>query len=147
LNKDLATLTTKLYDVNPLAEGTLTTKKNIYINFAFNSVIVDLDSLELGEKRLLEVDNRLVLSTNLTTRFLVSSVDVLHAFAVPELGLKIDAVPGRLNQILVFINRPGVYYGQCSELCGTNHGFMPIVVQAVKPSDYLKYIEKIKNSL
>lgn len=121
--------------------------ESIYSSFAFNSVIVDLDSLELGEKRLLEVDNRLVLSTNLTTRFLVTSVDVLHAFAVPELGFKVDAVPGRLNQILVFVSRPGVYYGQCSELCGTNHGFMPIVIQAVTPSNYLNYIKKINSEI
>src|SRR4051794_16558404 len=84
--------------------------KNIYTNFSFNSVILDLDSLNIGDKRLLEVDNRLVLSTNLITRFLISSTDVLHSFAVPELGFKVDATPGRLNQILMFISRPGIYY-------------------------------------
>jgi len=119
--------------------------KNIYTSYAFNSVILDLNSLEVGNKRLLEVDNRLVLSTNLTTRFLVSSADVLHSFSVADLGFKVDATPGRLNQLLVFISRPGVYYGQCSELCGTNHGFMPIVVQAVTPTTYLNYIDKINN--
>jgi heme/copper-type cytochrome/quinol oxidase subunit 2 len=121
--------------------------KTIYSNFSFNSVIKDLESLEIGEKRLLEVDNRLILSTNLTIRFLVTSTDVLHAFAVPELGFKVDAVPGRLNQILSFINRPGIYYGQCSELCGTNHGFMPIVIEGVLPKDFIKYIKKIENNL
>lgn len=120
--------------------------KNIYMSYAFNSVIMDLDSIESGYKRLLEVDNRLVLSTNVTTRFLVSSADVLHSFAVPELGFKIDANPGRLNQILIYISRPGVYYGQCSELCGNSHAFMPIVIQAVSPSNFLSYLEKIKNS-
>lgn len=118
--------------------------RNIYMSYAFNSVIMDLDSIESGYKRLLEVDNRLVLSTNVTTRFLVSSADVLHSFAVPELGFKIDANPGRLNQILIYISRPGVYYGQCSELCGNSHAFMPIVIQAVSPSNFLTYLEKIK---
>lgn len=121
--------------------------KNIYMSYAFNSVIVDTDNLELGFKRLLEVDNRLVLPTNMTTRFLVSSSDVLHSFAMPELGFKIDANPGRLNQILVYISRPGVYYGQCSELCGTSHAFMPIVIQAVTPDNFITYIEKIKNNI
>lgn len=116
------------------------------MSYAFNSVIMDLDSIESGYKRLLEVDNRLVLSTNVTTRFLVSSADVLHSFAVPELGFKIDANPGRLNQILIYISRPGVYYGQCSELCGNSHAFMPIVIQAVSPSNFLTYLEKIKNN-
>jgi len=120
--------------------------KNIYMSYAFNSVIIDTDNLELGFKRLLEVDNRLVLPTNMTTRFLVSSSDVLHSFAMPELGFKVDANPGRLNQILVYISRPGVYYGQCSELCGTSHAFMPIVIQAVTPDNFINYIEKIKTN-
>jgi cytochrome c oxidase subunit 2 len=121
--------------------------KTLYSNFSFNSVIKDLDILDIGEKRLLEVDNRLILSTNLTIRFLVTSTDVLHAFAVPELGFKVDAVPGRLNQILSFINRPGIYYGQCSELCGANHGFMPIVIEGILPEDFIKYIKKIENNI
>jgi heme/copper-type cytochrome/quinol oxidase subunit 2 len=85
--------------------------KLVYCTFSFDSVIKDLDSLNLGEKRLLEVDNRLILSTNETIRFLITAADVLHSFSVPELGLKVDAVPGRLNQLLSFINRPGIYYG------------------------------------
>ncbi len=83
----------------------------------------------------------------MTTRFLVSSSDVLHSFAMPELGFKIDANPGRLNQILIYISRPGVYYGQCSELCGTSHAFMPIVIQAVTPNNFLDYLEKVKDKL
>lgn len=114
----------------------------MYSRFAFNSVIVDAESLEFGTKRLLEVDNRLVLPTNATIRFLVTGSDVLHAFAVPELGFKVDAVPGRLNQIILFINRPGIYYGQCSELCGANHAFMPIVIEGVLPNVFLKYLDK-----
>lgn len=118
--------------------------KNIYTNYAYNSVIIPQDNLIFGTKRLLEVDNRLVLPTNITIRFLITSADVLHAFAMPELGFKVDAVPGRLNQILVFINRPGIFYGQCSELCGANHAFMPIVIQSVLPETYLTYIENIQ---
>lgn len=119
--------------------------ENIYTNFAFDSRILRGDDLEFGTKRLLEVDNRLVLPTNVTTRFLISSSDVLHSFAMPELGFKVDATPGRLNQILVYISRPGVYYGQCSELCGAEHGFMPIVIQAVTPKKYLTYLENVFN--
>lgn len=101
--------------------------------------------MEFGTKRLLEVDKRLVVPINMTLRFLITSGDVLHAWAVPELGLKIDAVPGRLNQIIAFITVPGVYYGQCSELCGASHGFMPIVVVALPYLDFLVWIDS-KNS-
>jgi cytochrome c oxidase subunit 2 len=118
----------------------------VYINYAFNSVICDIDNLKIGQKRLLEVDNRLVLPTNTTIRFLVSSSDVLHSFAMPELGFKIDANPGRLNQILTYISRPGIYYGQCSELCGTSHAFMPIVIQAITPSNFINYLELVYKS-
>jgi cytochrome c oxidase subunit 2 len=79
---------------------------------------------------LLEVDNRLFLPVGVPIRLLITSSDVLHSWAVPNLGIKVDAVPGRLNQFIVEIKRPGVFYGQCSELCGPFHGFMPIVVQA-----------------
>lgn len=120
---------------------------SVYVSYSYNSNIKNIDDLESGQKRLLEVDNRLILSTNVTIRFLIGSSDVLHSFAVPELGLKVDAVPGRLNNLLLYINRPGVYYGQCSELCGTNHAFMPIVIQAVTPSKYLEYIDKILNKI
>jgi heme/copper-type cytochrome/quinol oxidase subunit 2 len=86
-----------------------------------------------------------VLPTNVTIRFLITSTDVLHSFAMPGLGFKVDANPGRLNQILVFISRPGVYYGQCSELCGANHGFMPIVIQSIMPEKYSDYLKKFNN--
>jgi len=83
-----------------------------------------------GSFRLLEADSPLLLPTNEQIRILVTSADVLHAFSVNSLGVKVDAVPGRLNQVAAFIKRPGTFYGQCSELCGTNHAFMPIVVNA-----------------
>jgi heme/copper-type cytochrome/quinol oxidase subunit 2 len=72
------------------------------------------------------VDNRLVLPVQSHIRLLTSSADVIHSFAVPSLGIKLDAIPGRLNQVTLFIKRQGVFYGQCSELCGSNHGFMPL---------------------
>jgi heme/copper-type cytochrome/quinol oxidase subunit 2 len=87
-------------------------------------------------KRLLEVDRRVFLPLNMHIRIIVTSGDVLHSWAVPELGVKVDAVPGRLNQFLVFIQTPGVFYGQCSELCGVSHGFMPIVIQALPFDDF-----------
>lgn len=92
--------------------------------------------------RLLEVDNRLLVPTNTHIRVLVTSADVLHSWAVPSLGVKVDACPGRLNQVFLFIKREGVFYGQCSELCGVNHGFMPIVVQAVNQDEYLTWVGK-----
>ena len=73
---------------------------------------------------------------------LITSADVLHSWAVPSLGVKVDACPGRLNQVFMFVKREGVFYGQCSELCGVNHGFMPIVVQAVSQDEYLTWVGK-----
>ncbi|CAM9430913.1 unnamed protein product [Ectocarpus fasciculatus] len=92
--------------------------------------------------RLLEVDNRLLVPTNTHIRMLITSADVLHSWAVPSLGVKVDACPGRLNQVFIFVKREGVFYGQCSELCGVNHGFMPIVVQAVSQDEYLTWVGK-----
>ena len=92
--------------------------------------------------RLLEVDNRLFVPTITHIRVVVTSVDVLHSWAVPSLGIKVDACPGRLNQVFLFVKREGVFYGQCSELCGVNHGFMPIVVQAINQDDYLSWVGK-----
>jgi len=101
------------------------------VNLEFDSNLVSEDDLVKGTHRLLEVDNRLFLPVGVPVRLLITSSDVLHSWAVPSLGIKVDAVPGRLNQFVVEIKRPGVFYGQCSELCGPFHGFMPIVIQAV----------------
>lgn len=92
----------------------------------FDSYLVPEDELNPNGLRLLEVDNPLVIPANSYIRFLVTSADVLHSWAIPSLGIKVDAVPGRLNQMFTFIKRPGDFYGQCSEICGVNHGFMPI---------------------
>ena len=104
---------------------------------AFDSYMVPESSLnkdgvnssELRVLRLLEVDNRLIIPWNEHVRFLISSADVLHSWSIPSLGVKMDACPGRLNQVSLFLNRPGVFYGQCSEICGVNHSFMPICVE------------------
>ena len=105
----------------------------------FDSYIVSEADLNLGSPRLLEVDNRLVIPTGLDIRLLVSSADVLHSWAVPALGIKVDAVPGRLNQFRLAALVPGVYYGQCSEICGANHRFMPIAVERVGIKDWINW--------
>jgi len=99
--------------------------------------MVPTSDLSPGDLRLLEVDNRLIVPIQAQVRVLVTAADVLHSFAVPSLSVKIDAVPGRLNQTSFFIKRPGVFYGQCSEICGANHSFMPIVIEAVSLDKYI----------
>lgn len=107
----------------------------------FDSYMVQEDDLAIGQFRLLEVDNRVVVPTNSHIRILITASDVLHSWAIPSLGIKLDACPGRLNQTSMFIKREGVFYGQCSEICGVNHGFMPIVVEAVSLEDYLTWLK------
>lgn len=107
---------------------------------AFDSYMVPEDELVEGQFRLLEVDNRLVVPTNTHVRLITTSADVLHSWALPSAGIKMDACPGRLNQTDLFLKREGVYYGQCSEICGVNHGFMPIVVEAVSLNDYVTWV-------
>jgi len=107
----------------------------------FDSYMVPFSSLNVGDLRLLEVDHPIVCPIDTHLRFIVTSTDVLHSFAVPSLGIKIDTVPGRLNQVSCFIKREGTFYGQCSELCGVNHGFMPIKVIAVSTKDFNTFLE------
>nr|YP_010466484.1 cytochrome c oxidase subunit II [Opsarius pulchellus]UDN38821.1 cytochrome c oxidase subunit II [Opsarius pulchellus]UVF28243.1 cytochrome c oxidase subunit II [Opsarius pulchellus] len=102
-----------------------------YEDLGFDSYMVPTQDLTTGSFRLLEVDHRMVIPKESPIRVLVSAEDVLHSWAVPSLGVKMDAVPGRLNQTTLIVTRPGVFYGQCSEICGANHSFMPIVVEAV----------------
>lgn len=106
----------------------------------YESYMIPEEDLELGQFRLLEVDNNMVIPVNTHIRIIVSAADVLHSWAIPSLGIKCDAVPGRLNQTSVFVKREGLYYGQCSEICGVNHGFMPIVVEAVNLPQYISWI-------
>nr|YP_010957410.1 cytochrome c oxidase subunit II [Remora brachyptera]WMY90711.1 cytochrome c oxidase subunit II [Remora brachyptera]WNH36933.1 cytochrome c oxidase subunit II [Remora brachyptera] len=102
-----------------------------YEDLGFDSYMIPTQDLTPGQFRLLEADHRMVIPMDSPVRVLISAEDVLHSWAVPSLGVKVDAVPGRLNQATFIVNRPGVYYGQCSEICGANHSFMPIVVEAV----------------
>nr|YP_004465027.1 cytochrome c oxidase subunit II [Psilorhynchus sucatio]BAK22968.1 cytochrome c oxidase subunit II [Psilorhynchus sucatio] len=102
-----------------------------YEDLGFDSYMVPTQELTPGQFRLLEADHRMVVPMESPVRVLVSAEDVLHSWAVPALGVKMDAVPGRLNQTAFIASRPGVFYGQCSEICGANHSFMPIVVEAV----------------
>lgn len=106
----------------------------------FDSYMISDDDLEEGQIRLLDVDNKLVLPINTHVRALITSTDVLHSWAVPSLGVKMDACPGRLNQVSIFIKREGSFYGQCSEICGVQHGFMPIVIEATSIENYIKWI-------
>jgi len=111
-------------------------KKVAIFKFNYDSIIVsDLDLLK-GGKRLLETDKVLILPYKVVIRLLITSVDVLHAWALPELGVKVDAVPGRLNQAIIIPNNLGIFYGQCSELCGVSHGFMPIKVNIITRKDF-----------
>lgn len=114
---------------------------NEYINdFYFDSYMVPETDLRFGDFRLLEVDNPVYVPTNVHLRFLITSTDVLHSWAIPSLGVKVDAVPGRLNQVSVFLKREGTFYGQCSEICGVNHGFMPIVIKGISVEEYLRFL-------
>jgi cytochrome c oxidase subunit 2 len=106
----------------------------------FDSNVLQEDDLEFGKLRLLEVDNRLVLPVAKHIRLLTTAGDVIHSFAIPSLGMKLDAIPGRLNQSMLFIKRQGIFYGQCSELCGVNHSMMPISVEAVDEHDFIDWI-------
>jgi len=111
-------------------------------NIEFDSYIIPSNSLNEGDFRLLEVDNRVILPFITHIRFLVRAADVIHSWTVPALGVKADAIPGRLNQLNILINRPGIFYGQCSEICGANHSFIPIRVEAIKPSDFLLWVQQ-----
>lgn len=98
--------------------------------------------LQEGEPRLLKTDNPVVLPVDTDIRILTTAADVIHAFAVPAFGVKMDAVPGKTNETWVRINKPGIYYGQCSELCGSKHAFMPIEIHAVSKQEYLSWVKE-----
>nr|YP_138308.1 cytochrome c oxidase subunit II [Microhyla heymonsi]AAT07902.1 cytochrome c oxidase subunit II [Microhyla heymonsi] len=110
-----------------------------FANLNFDSYMIPTKELTPGQFRLLEVDNRMVTPIGMSTRTIITADDVLHSWAVPSLGVKTDAIPGRLNQASFLVSRPGVYYGQCSEICGANHSFMPIVVEALPVPDFLNW--------
>ncbi|NP_038290.1 cytochrome c oxidase subunit II (mitochondrion) [Penaeus monodon] len=111
-----------------------------FLQIEFDSYMIPSNELSEDGFRLLDVDNRTVLPMNTQIRVLISAADVIHSWTVPALGVKADAIPGRLNQVSFLMNRPGLFYGQCSEICGANHSFMPIVVESVSVKSFLNWI-------
>jgi cytochrome c oxidase subunit 2 len=112
-------------------------------NIEFDSYIIPTNECEVNSFRLIDVDNRIILPINNQIRILVSAADVLHSWTIPSLGVKVDATPGRLNQTNFLINRPGLFFGQCSEICGANHSFMPIVIERIPTNYFIKWINSI----
>nr|WAK85096.1 cytochrome c oxidase subunit II [Eucrate crenata] len=111
-----------------------------FMHLEFDSYMIPSNELDQSMFRLLDVDNRTVLPMNTQVRVIISAADVIHSWTVPSLGVKADAIPGRLNQASFMINRPGLFYGQCSEICGANHSFMPIVIESVNTNTFLNWI-------
>jgi len=110
-----------------------------FYNIEFESYIIN--NLEKENFRLIEVDNKTILPYKFNIRLLISSDDVIHSWTIPRLGIKIDAIPGRINQINLFINRPGIYFGQCSEICGINHRFIPIQIESINLNKFILWIK------
>nr|ASS30664.1 cytochrome c oxidase subunit 2 [Gastroptychus rogeri] len=115
-----------------------------FMDLDFDSYMIT-NSINLKSFRLLDVDNRVILPMNMQVRVLVTAADVLHSWTVPALGVKTDAIPGRLNQINFMINRPGLFLGQCSEICGANHSFMPIMLESVSTLSFLNWVSSMNN--
>ena len=115
-------------------------------DFSFSATMVDEADLGPGQPRLLATDNEVVVPVGKVVRLLLTSGDVIHAWAVPSFGVKRDAVPGRLNEAWFRVDQPGTYYGQCSELCGMNHAFMPIQVKAVSEADYEAWLQTAREA-
>nr|YP_009441749.1 cytochrome c oxidase subunit II [Vincenzellus ruficollis]AOY39294.1 cytochrome c oxidase subunit 2 [Vincenzellus ruficollis] len=114
-----------------------------FMNIEFDSYMIPQNEMNLFNFRLLDVDNRMMTPFETQIRILVTAADVIHSWTIPSLGVKIDGTPGRLNQISFMSNRSGLFYGQCSEICGANHSFMPIVMESVSPNFFIKWISKI----
>ncbi len=113
-------------------------------NFEFDSLMVADKDLKPGQPRLLTVDNEMVVPVNKVVHVLVTGADVIHSFAVPSFGIRIDAIPGRLNETWFKATTKGMFYGQCSELCGRDHAFMPIVVHVVSEADFTAWVAQAK---
>lgn len=109
-------------------------------NFAFDALMVEDEDIQPGQLRLLETDNEVVLPVDTNVRLLMTADDVIHSWAIPAFAVKLDAVPGRVNETWTRIEREGVYYGQCSELCGVRHGYMPIKVRAVSKEEFTAWV-------
>nr|YP_002364603.1 cytochrome c oxidase subunit II [Pedetontus silvestrii]ACC60217.1 cytochrome c oxidase subunit II [Pedetontus silvestrii] len=146
-----------LYLLDELSEPTLTLKTighqwywsyeySDFINVEFDSYMIPLNDLNSSGFRLLDVDTRTILPMNNQVRMLISAADVLHSWTIPTLGVKADAIPGRLNQTNFMINRPGLFFGQCSEICGANHSFMPIVIESVTTSQFINWMQNMMST-
>nr|AEM66831.1 cytochrome c oxidase subunit II [Rhinusa linariae] len=116
-----------------------------YKNLEFNSYMIPEEEMMSSNFRLLDVDNRMIIPFNTQIRLIISSTDVIHSWTIPALGVKIDAMPGRLNQANLNINRTSLFFGQCSEICGANHSFMPIVIETVSTNNFIKWMNFMNN--
>nr|DBA43834.1 TPA_asm: COX2 [Bombus trifasciatus] len=110
-------------------------------NYEFDSYL--LNYMYINQFRLLETDNRLIIPFKISIRMIISSLDVIHSWTIPSLGVKVDAIPGRINQLNLLCIRPGIYFGQCSEICGMNHSFMPIMLESTSYYYFHKWIKKM----
>lgn len=110
-------------------------------NIEFDSYIIPSNEIKINNLRLLDVDNRTIIPINSQIRTLITAADVLHSWTIPSMGVKADATPGRLNQVNFYSNRPGLFFGQCSEICGANHRFMPIVVESVPRKIFIRWVK------
>ena len=106
----------------------------------YDSYIIPSNEINSDIFRLLDADRRIIIPFNTRIRLLISSTDVIHAWTVPVFGAKVDAVPGRINITQLIAQRPGLFYGQCSEICGANHRFIPIVIEVVSPKNFLNWV-------
>nr|UYS78244.1 cytochrome c oxidase subunit II [Episymploce longiloba]UYS78245.1 cytochrome c oxidase subunit II [Episymploce longiloba] len=114
-----------------------------FLKVEFDSYMIPQNEMKNSDFRLLDVDNRAALPMNTFIRIIITAADVLHSWTVPSLGVKADATPGRLNQTSFMINRPGLFYGQCSEICGANHSFMPIVIESISINKFINWISNL----
>nr|AEP27466.1 cytochrome c oxidase subunit II [Nanophyes marmoratus] len=109
-------------------------------NIEFDSYMIPINELSPFNFRLLEVDSRVIVPFKTQIRMLITSADVIHSWTIPNLGVKVDGTPGRLNQTSLFVNQTGLFYGQCSEICGANHSFMPIIVESISPEYFIEWV-------
>nr|QHD47926.1 cytochrome c oxidase subunit II [Suwallia bimaculata] len=117
-----------------------------FMQVEFDSYMTPYNEMSDNGFRLLDVDNRAVLPMNTQVRILITAADVLHSWTVPALGVKVDATPGRLNQTSFLLSRPGLFFGQCSEICGANHSFMPIVIESVPTNIFINWISSLNEA-
>nr|YP_010191952.1 cytochrome c oxidase subunit II [Diopatra cuprea]QZM06621.1 cytochrome c oxidase subunit II [Diopatra cuprea] len=145
-----------LYLMDEISEPTVTLKTighqwywsyeySDFSNIEFDSYMIQPMDLNMGQFRLLEVDNRTVLPINTEIRVLVTAADVIHSWTIPAMGIKADAIPGRLNQLDILSSRPGIFYGQCSEICGANHSFMPISLEMINIPSFNNWIKSLSS--